>query len=588
MSTTTLEAMHERLKKMLKSEQIVDRTHDFEVGGPGPARHQEMLLMPFAQRQELKVKFEAQSKKDCPYGPYSANLKSEGLGWCQITFMEDTAKLKYIIYGFHLGVDVKVLSLRGDDKVTVWARSEEYDSAAGCMKLQPPNEGWSFSMTVDKARQIIRADRKNWKKYNMAMLSIQIEEEAKLAKARPPRKNLSTNPTLGPLGEALLDLRDGALGVSGRRSKVKVKKTLAFPGAASGELSPPPTKRARAKEGPEKVNAKKKTPLQLRPVVLKGMCNTPAVKELLKEKKRRQRKLYGQNRDYSVFETILNRPKIWNFNVNKDPGGMASKMLRVFKSDGDAAGLFTCAMGLLKAVNDKDIMRNAAQSWRNRTKEKVRARLNRNNQELNELTQTITQLEESASWKRQCVLVDGEDTDSSKSEDRPCVIDLQDSSESEVDVQADKGPEQPDEAKGPEQPDKANGPDKQPDKTNVSAQTDFTKADADFDATRMIPKTETARAHFRKCYPNGYPADKDFVKHEHYIVTKRLSVSGYQSVGYAEATRDQTWRVKIDGHTIGRYDTKAQACEETYWYNKQAEQMDEFARGDTMPSAMFE
>ena len=274
--------------------------------------------------------------------------------------------------------------------------------------------------------------------------------------------------------------------------------------------------------------------------------------------------------------------------MNKDPGGMASKMLRVFKSDGDAAGLFTCAMGLLKAVNDKDIMRNAAQSWRNRTKEKVRARLNRNNQELNDLTQTINQLEESASWKRQCVLVDGEDTDSSKSEDRPCVIDLQDSSESEVDVQADKGPEQPDEAKGPEQPDKANGPDKQPDKTNVSAQTDFTKADADFDATRMIPKTETARAHFRKCYPNGYPADKDFVKHEHYIVTKRLSVSGYQSVGYAEATRDQTWRVKIDGHTIGRYDTKAQACEETYWYNKQAEQMDEFARGDTMPSAMFE
>ena len=84
MSTTTLEAMHERLKKMLKSEKIVDRTHDFEVGGPGPARHQEMLLMPHSQRQELKVKFEAQSKKDCPHGPYSANLKSEGLGWCQI------------------------------------------------------------------------------------------------------------------------------------------------------------------------------------------------------------------------------------------------------------------------------------------------------------------------------------------------------------------------------------------------------------------------------------------------------------------------------------------------------------------------
>ena len=604
MSTTTLEAMHERLKKMLKDEQIVDRTHDFKVGGPSGARHQEMLLMSTAQRQELKVKFEAQSKKDCPYGPYSANLKSEGLGWCQITFMADTAKLKYIVYGFHLGVGVRVQSLRGDNKVTVWARSEEYDSAAGCMKLQPPNEGWSFSITVDKARQIIRADRKNWKEYNMAMLTIQLKEEAKLAKARPPRKNLSTNTTLGPLGEALLGLRDGALGASGKRSKATAKKTLAFPGAASDELSPP-TKRARAKEDPKKANAKKKTPTQLRPVVLKGMCNTPALKELLKEKRQRQKKVFGQNRDYQVFETILHRQKIWDYNLDKDPGAMASKMLRVFKGAGDAAGLFTCAMGLLKAVKDKDIMRNAAQSWRSRTKQKVRARLNRNNQELNELTQTITQLEESASWKRQCVLVDDEDPDSSEPEASQCVIDLQDSSEPEADgvksggpagepadtdndVQADKGPEQPDEAKGPDVPDKANGPDKQPDKTNVSAQTDFTKADADFDATRQIPKTETARAHFRKCYPNGYPADKDFVKHEHYIVTKRLSVSGYQSVGYTSATRDQTWRVKIDGHTIGRYDTKAQACEETYWYNKQAEQMDEFARGNTMPSAMFE
>ena len=72
----------------------------------------------------------------------------------------------------------------------------------------------------------------------MAMLTFQIKEEAKLAKTRPPRKNLSTNPTLGPLGEALLGLCDGALGVSGKRSKVNVKKTLVFPGAASDELSP--------------------------------------------------------------------------------------------------------------------------------------------------------------------------------------------------------------------------------------------------------------------------------------------------------------------------------------------------------------
>ena len=116
---------------------------------------------------------------------------------------------------------------------------------------------------------------------------------------------------------------------------------------------------------------------------------------------------------------------------------------------------------------------------------------------------------------------------------------------------------------------------------------DFKQADQALAKTRHIPKTGTARRHFRKYYPHGYPDDANFVQHPHYIVSSRLNTSGYRSVGLTAKDRDKKWRVKIDGHTVDRYHTKAEACEVAYWSHKQARQMKEFADG-SLPSAMFE
>ena len=156
----------------------------------------------------------------------------------------------------------------------------------------------------------------------------------------------------------------------------------------------------------------------------------------------------------------------------------------------------------------------------------------------------------------------------------------------------DKGPEQPANDKGPEQPANDNGPqqpanDKGPEQP-AEAANDFAEADKDFEASRHIPQTETARRHFRHHYPHGYPDDEDFVEHPHYLKSVRVSISGYQSVLYVSASRDQVWRVKMYGRTVGRYHKLAEACEVAYWQHKQARQMKEFDQADTIPSAMFE
>ena len=75
---------------------------------------------------------------------------------------------------------------------------------------------------------------------------------------------------------------------------------------------------------------------------------------------------------------------------------------------------------------------------------------------------------------------------------------------------------------------------------------------------------------------------------EHYIKSSRKSKSGYQYVGTAGSDRPESWRVKMDGTTIGRYNLKAQACEEAYWLHKQAKEMKEFGNDDSFPSAMFD
>ena len=108
----------------------------------------------------------------------------------------------------------------------------------------------------------------------------------------------------------------------------------------------------------------------------------------------------------------------------------------------------------------------------------------------------------------------------------------------------------------------------------------------DFQTTAQIPKRQEVWDNFVKLYPNGYPDDKDFVAHPHYLASTR-SRSGFKHVTECETYRNENWRVKF-GNTIGRYFTKAKACEVAYWVAKTKTASKQFAQYDTVPEAMFD
>ena len=150
MTTHTQGVMERMLKEMLMDYQIVDRTHAFPVGAPSSMKYEEIMLLPTAQRKELKTKCTALAATECPYGSYPCHVK--GPGWCQLSFMKESVDIHYDIYGHHVAVDIRVESKRADHKVVAWARSEEYDAFDRCMQLQPNDEGWVYITTIEKVK----------------------------------------------------------------------------------------------------------------------------------------------------------------------------------------------------------------------------------------------------------------------------------------------------------------------------------------------------------------------------------------------------------------------------------------------------
>ena len=153
---------------------------------------------PSEEAVKRKKKLELKVKDPVPCGRYPCNLKSKGLGWCQVTIMKESADLKYRIFGMHVGLSVEVTSLRDDGQVQIWAQGEEYDATDMELKLQPENEGWSFLLKETHVRDMIRNNRANWLKYNIAMVKDQEKEDQKLVKKR-----------MGPAARTLLRLTQG-------------------------------------------------------------------------------------------------------------------------------------------------------------------------------------------------------------------------------------------------------------------------------------------------------------------------------------------------------------------------------------------
>ena len=610
MAKATREAYVEKVTELAKANKVKVMTVPWQLGAPKPSEWERIRNLSKEDKKKHKAILHRRTKEKVPFLNYPCNVTSKGLGWCQLWFLEPSVKLEYVIFGFnHIATDVKVTSLRTDGKVQVWARSEEYDPENRCMKLQPEDEGYPFFLTVDKVKAIIKANRKNWLEYNIAMLKFQEKEEQKLAKKR-----------LGPqdrCANALLRMRQGPA-VPAPQTGRTARKRLNFPRKAS--TTPQMRKKPRSTS-----NKSRSTGPKRQGIKVAGCANTPAVKQQIRDCHLLQKKLMTQNREYAHLEFLFTGKKSWNANLHDNPHQLLQQIFEVFKVRGNVDLLYQCCMRLINQCDD-EIKYQEAQHWRSTAKEMVRKQLSANCNLLNKLAAEIKDLEfttkgytlaaeinkgpkpkpsnkakakvrvdvaenkgpkpKPSNKAKAKVRVDVAENKGTKPKpsNEEGIIDLAspDKAEAVGEKRADakaanvKGPEQPAEDKGPKERVEA-----------ASTQPDFTQADKDFEGTRHIPNTQTARRHFRKCYPHGYPSDDNFVRHPHYVPSARLSVSGYRSVGLTHASRDKAWRVKIDGHTVGRYHTKAEACEVAYWQHRQAMQMKEFANQE-LPSAMFE
>ena len=514
---------------------------------------------PKDEAERRKQKLMLKVKDAVPHGRHPCDLKSKGVGWCQVTIMKESAELSYHIFGMYKSLTIDVTSLRKDGKVQVWAQGEKYDPTENKMKLQPDNEGWSFLITTSKAQAMIRNNRANWLKYNVAMVKEQEKEDQKRAKKR-----------MGPAARSLLRLHRGPVGpVAGDTVSTPGKRAKKAAVKKSSPASKSPLKRARRSV------TRSASASSTKSVMYTFKNKNRKLRKQVAEKKKEQKHLFGQSHQLTVLEQIVHCNKSWAHNVQTLPHEMVDRIFNVFKITGNVDLLFTACMRLLHQVDD-GVKQREAKFFRQAVQEQIRSQLDKNNKSLNELKTEIAVRNTVVEGFRRPVVV---------STSAKTTINLAGSSSSDTE----KHSKDDKETKGPAKDAKqSKGPRKEPAAENVKGpkQTDFTQADADFEATRAIPKTKTARAHFRKCYPYGYPDDKDFVQLAHYRASKRRSASGYQSVGLASAQRREKWRVKMDDTTVGRYNKKAEACEVVYWQLKQAREMAEYA-SDSFPTDML-
>ena len=170
--------------KLVKEDKRTAFTVPYVVRKLTPMEWAKLRDTPTEEAVKRRKKLDLKVKDPVPHDRYPCNLKSKGLGWCQVTIMKESADLKYRIFGMHIGLSVEVTSLRDDGQVQIWAQGEEYDATDMEMKLQPENEGWSFLLKETQVRDMIRNNRANWLKYNIAMVKDQEKEDQKLTKKK--------------------------------------------------------------------------------------------------------------------------------------------------------------------------------------------------------------------------------------------------------------------------------------------------------------------------------------------------------------------------------------------------------------------
>ena len=616
-------------------------TIGFHVGRISQAQRSVIDNFSADQRKEHRDLLRKRVAEPVPLGPYPWYWK--GHGWVQITF-DAGQDIKFCYQGvFHpFGVNVVVKSPNG--YIVVFGKSESFDEKTGKLCLQ--DQPWKGRVTCAQAETLLRGEKANWCKYRVAMdallkkyqknipLSPSISDAAASPGRRNPVRRTRTRGTLGPVKRRLESV------MLRQKKKPKGSSTPPVPSQTIKKQKPKGSVKTPVPSPQIKKKQKEKSTTESTPVKLQTISEeSRAQQEESLEKQRVYRtKTMARMKKLAKLEQTLHSDVKWAQTLETSPRKMFSKMIRFFGYDDDMDTVMVMAIRLTEQMRP-EILRTECQRYRKKLQARIRAVQSQNNDVLNMVCTSISETEvkmtegvvslgevgdivdladtsedgsvttdTAADAKLLCAMTTVTATTDGSDDDGPVTTDpaTTDGSDDDGPVAAvttdpamadgsdDDGPVAAvttdtattdgsdvveavtaDDNNGPATVDTAaaDGP--------VVAGTSF--AEEYFDIVpRHIPLT--SRDHLVKVYPRGWPKDEEFTDHPHYIRSAR-SQSGYKHVTWCK--RKGTWRVKVNSSTLGRYDTKAQACEVAYWADKERKDLHEFSAVGTIPESML-
>ena len=269
-------------------------------------------------------------------------------------------------------------------------------------------------------------------------------------------------------------------------------------------------KRSRDDDGPKAVSAKSfRTP-----VVMK--VSTPAENAEMKKNLELKKLTIQQQLEHSKLEKVINAETKWQKVIEKNPGLLLSKIVRLFRDAGDDDSMYLCALRLMVA-SDKDVVREELNHWRETAAKRLREVQTSNNNVLNQVEADMTLLTQRTmlhlgpvpeggapkkkKTKKKARAQRAQDSDSDFFVDTGPKSGPKDSAKDSVkDSTKDSAKDSDFNNTGPKSGPKDSAKDSAKDSVKDS---DFNKADVDYYGTKQIPKTSKTLEHFRKCYPNG-------------------------------------------------------------------------------------
>ena len=433
-------------------------------------------------------------------GPYP--LYRRQYGWMKVYLDQKTHQACYVPRG-DLNIDADIYSMEYHADGTVKKRHEIRDQrtkikARFCQEIFNTNtnkfevamEEVSTMLTVQEAKEMLRSEPANWKKYDRSLekerqRQKQLDASNILASIQGPRQRRRPNEfnLLGPFVEGPNDkgLQEEAQVEEAQVVKAQVAK------AQQEENGPGPKAGSRAKRRlPFTDNNKPKVPR------LRFVTKLDKVKEAHgKSSKDVQKIVWAQSK--------LEDQKAWLKTLSKKPEKIASIIFDVLpKKDVVAIAL------QLVANCAQDALEEALGRYRLPALQKLNENMDTKCKELIDLTSQMQKVQAQTTAPTTV----------------PVVVNL-----AEPDVGGPHKVGGPDEVSGPHE---VGGP--------------------------VVNLAEDGPMHT--------PA---FVKREYWI-TSAKSASGYK--GVIKCKRRSGWRAKVEGSTIGRFSSKAEACEAYYRYCK--------------------